>query len=744
MPRNNNLYHLFGANKRPLYIDATGTLQEADDNWNKLDGQPAILKDSPVGWVDTLIKYARNLKYWGLFREMTAPMEFPGDGGEILKKLFWLKGVEAICYLGISKLHPTILPYEYNGWYFSEINFSKFRQNGITVKCEALEGGMSKVLKAFENTTFEIPIDTDEQHVNVLFDGVALKGSHVWTLGGFYSSDEGAGGGKEWIFGAIQLGEEGRAVGVTYSDAIPEQMAADGDHQPFFNYLGTSLNYVAAADESNSGPINVQFKGSLKLQLTTKRDTFNIRVRLLRVHQPWNPPSTPTNPQYYPIYAPGEGVGTYFTTEGEVKDIPFDITIAMQPGDKVFTYLQIIPTSFEDTSDFTILDGEMSSEFINKYRPTYVKGLYAYRVFEQLVKKMVGSSFIISQDNVYTKSNWLSTKKDLVITSGDALRGIITTETQRGAVIKTNLSDFFKSMGHFGVGLGIEGEKIVIELFNYFFQNTIIADIGEVSETELWYAEDLGFNTIKAGGPEVDYDDINGRYETNQEVQYTTPVTKVIKELDLTTPYRRDPIGMEFLRINLDGKKTTDSDSDNDVFMVNVETSANVDEENDITYYKLNRPAYSVCLGVLDPVGIFNLEYSPGRTIRNNGSMIASILDLMDDGYIKFSSSLKNRDLKTTGGPFVVTIDEDADISIGGVGAKTFRPIYLKFTAPIPVHLQEQLEVNKYGKLKYTVKGKPYYIYMSDGGVKPALNDKYVFTGISVPENDLQNYNKNG
>ena len=62
-------------------MDDAGHVQEGDPgNFTKPNGQPARLEFAPEGWRDKLVKYARNIKYWGLFRDMTVPMKFVGDG----------------------------------------------------------------------------------------------------------------------------------------------------------------------------------------------------------------------------------------------------------------------------------------------------------------------------------------------------------------------------------------------------------------------------------------------------------------------------------------------------------------------------------------------------------------------------------------------------------------------------------------------------------------------------------------
>jgi hypothetical protein len=121
-----------------------------------------------------------------------------------------------------------------------------------------------------------------------------------------------------------------------------------------------------------------------------------------------------------------------------------------------------------------------------------------------------------------------------------------------------------------GVGLGIENDVLVIEKTSYFFDKNVVIDLGEVSEFEITVADDLVFNTIKVGYANQDYDSVNGKDEFNVTQNYTTPHTRIVQELDITSPYRADSYGIELLRVNLDGKDTTDNKSDNDTFFLNV------------------------------------------------------------------------------------------------------------------------------------------------------------------------------
>jgi hypothetical protein len=184
MARPTFLYYLFNENNRPMYVGANRFIYEADANWNRLDnGKEAHLKDSPEEWKDVLVKYGRNFKYWGMFRDLTIPLTFPGDGFDILvDRLRKHGGFEALCYIGILKLDRTSLPYTYRNWYLSELNFVKAEQFLDSMKIEALEGGLSKLLKANENTKYTIPIDADSQHITIFDDGMELVNTATWAI----------------------------------------------------------------------------------------------------------------------------------------------------------------------------------------------------------------------------------------------------------------------------------------------------------------------------------------------------------------------------------------------------------------------------------------------------------------------------------------------------------------------------------------------------------------------------------
>lgn len=685
MARRTFLYYLFSENQLPLYITEQGFVFEGDGDYRKSDGQPAILKYSPLSWSDTLVKYARNIKYWGIVRDMTVPMKFPKDGFAILReRIHDHEGIETKCDLGIMKLDRSVLPYQYKPWYLSEINFAKYKEGETGATVEALEGGASKYVKAFENLQVEIPIDEDPEHINVLFDGMDLFCVFNFnTLADLINKD------NVHLLPCIFLNGEGTNFNITHSDILTGEEVSAG-------YQATHEGSIIQAIEDTE----VTFEGVVRILFAAVGSNYVLGLR--------------TNNNDY-VQLLNE------VTSSPAHNYAFNGTITLQKGERLFLEAGYF-------GEGSILYGSTSFKitFKNKFKPTYVKGLYLSRAIKVLMEK-------ISDNKCTLSSNWLASKKDIVLVSGDSLRGI------PNAKLKFSLSDFFRSVNHFSAAMGTSVDKLVIERRQDVFKSDIIMSLGEVDNAELVVAEDLFFNTIKAGGPNVDYEDVNGRSEFAQGQIWKTPITKVTADLDLSTPFRRDPYGAEYARINLEGKTTTDSDGDNDVWMINIEEMQRVDAttDPDTVYYKLYRPPY-VITGVPDPVGVYNVLLSPKWSIINNWQHIHSVLDKLDSRDIELTYAEKNKELRTVG---VLDVKESLPIGIGTMGDKLFLPWYFTFTTKININLLSIIDATPYGKIEFVWKGRTWRGYLMDGGVKPGTHDKANWKLLVAPENNLKLFN---
>lgn len=663
------------------------------------DGEPAFLKKTPDGWKDVLVKYGRNAKYWGLFRDFTVPMKFVKDGGLILRDIFWRKGIEGYAKLVIHKNDRSIWPERQKTWYTGEIDFSKIKQGkNSEVTVNVMEGGLSKLLKSNENKVYPIPIDIDPEHKNVLLDGLRLFCTLRYSF--FFNS---AHHDNVHLAPTVFLTNEGPRFFPVNEDVI-------FGNQVSGTWYETSSDWLVKFTKET----NIRVRGTVKIfpNALDSDGVFELKLR------------TSTN-RFLMLVTGGP-----FNTVGVLEySFSFDETFTILENENLFLEAFYSADSFvtyADNEEFTI-------EFASIFDPTYAKGLYPFRLGEKIVEKMTDGKYGF-------KSDWLTAKKDIIHLSGDSIRQIETvfdgsgSVISKGAEIKTSLTDLFKALGFWMAGLGIENDKIVIEPLPYFFRSTIAFDLGLVDDCEFIPAEDLLCNSIKAGYKNQEYNDVNGKSEFNQGQLYSTPVTRITKELDITSPYRADPYGIEFTRINLDGKKTTDDAGDNDTFNLNVEETQNVDSDG-LIYFKLNRPVYDSITGIPDPETIFNTELSPKRGLRNNGPLIRSIHHQLDAANVSLLSADKNTELTT--GLAGVIISEKASAEISTLGDRLFLPYYATFTTSVPINLQQLMKDDPYGQIAFTWKGTVWYGYLWDGGIKPAINDKQQWKLLLSPNNDV-------
>lgn len=690
--RDSFVYMLFDKNKKAMYIDANGHLQLADDDYLRPDGVPAYLQNSPEGWMETLIKYARNTKYLGLFRDYTTPMSFSGDGYEILRSLMWIDGFEAVCYFGIAKLDRLSLPYKYQTWYLTEIDFSKYSQALTQIKVSAIEGGLSKFLKAFESTAYEIDLDENMLAKRILLDGVKFDFNKVFQVGeqDLYAV-------PNYILGMVPFSSEGNQNNYIVYDVFPQQ-AAVYPNESFFSASQFDQDVVI------SGKVLMQY---------FEDDAFELRVEMN------NGSDTNAFPQYVCIPMAATSRPDATIEEFTFSNIAFTIPAGWRTHMKIFT-----ASNTGGLLQMRVLDGEIKVDYKYTHPQTFVKGIYIKELLDALLDKMtkgVGGYTI--------KSNWLTAKKDILVTSGDGLRNI------EKSKIKISFADVFKSLQF--AGLGIEGNFLRIEQLDFFFNTSKTIKLGAVKDAVMVVAEDLIGNVLKAGYEKQDYEDVNGKFEVNQGQVWSTIITKIIKDLDYVSPIRADALGIELLRINFGNKTTTDSGSDNDTFFINVETPT-VYSDDDGPYYKLWRPAYTSVTGLANWETYFNLELSPKKNLLRWGRYFRSLFDKLDASYIEQTSADKNTDIVTVLNG--ITVAEKEKIQVGSLGDKLFLPYYFTFTTETLVNSLELIDIKPYDQIEFEWKGKLWYGFMWDGGIKPYDNEPQNWKLIAAPQNDMSKW----
>jgi hypothetical protein len=510
-------------------LDETGKSYNFDTDI-EVNNTPIPIKNTPDGWQDKLVNFGRNTKYLGIFRSFTIPLKFVTEGKKVLRSLCYNSGIEKVASLFITKLNNA---WTYDPYFTGEIDFSKFEDDFDFCTVNIMEGGLAKQLKAKEGTAYEIPVDGPGV-VPVRMPGIELQSTINYVIPELSIATQ------AHTVGMQYLSQEGTAIGVVTSSS-PFQSTTGFDP-------ATNNDRFIIYNTQQVIAYKVEARISFGVQKTSTMTSTTYRV-------------------YFKRNTGGE-IDVIPTTSISNGEYIFNInqTVTLFIGEKLFLMAQRNNTGF-GSCIFNYHTNNVKITFKTSSLPTSIKTRFVSDIFKQLISKMTDNEF-------QGDSDLLDNRTDLVITCGDAIRSL------PNAVIKTTFSDFHKSFySILSASLGLDNNKAKMEELAYFFDNSIlIADLGEIRELKVGIAEDLIYNSIKAGYLDQKYDDVNGKDEFNSTQSYQLPITRVAKEWDLTSPYRADSYGIEFTRANLTNKQTTDSEADNDVFIMQVEEIKLIDD----------------------------------------------------------------------------------------------------------------------------------------------------------------------
>lgn len=700
MQGKSHIYFLVDEMNRSLYVD--GDLV-------KVSAVPKPLVFTPDGWTKIEINNQRNSKYFALDRSFSVPLDFVEDGALILKDAYYKKGVEAKVYLVILKQklqltkdgsgNITGFGYYYDSFYRGEIDFSQFQHAGPKVTVNIMEGGIPKYVKASENTKFELDVDVPEARY-VLMDGITLKLHSQFLISNGDDPDEL----RNHFIALDSITVDGSSK-ISVQPVKREKYTGNNNgligHPSWFFYATTAcavnLNYKFKIGATIIPGASIDPGGRTSIQFQVVRGT------------------TVTS---YPVFfglLPGGGQ----VLQGQVN-------INVLAGDHI--YFRTFFTTIGSTGDaviryhyYDIPDSYLFIDAAFRYPSTYIKVLPPEYVFKKLIEKITNGLY-------QGESIVLSANHNVVVTCGDAIRGI------PGSKIKTSLSDFFTSYDvQFDLGLGDISGKVKLEPKTSWIDYNNPIDLGEVKGLKVKPAGDYLYNTIKCGYPEQQYDDINGKQEFNNTSLFTTPITRVSKELNKVSAYRADCFGIEFTRINLEGKATTDNGADNDVFLIHTEATPTAGGPGG-QYYKLDRSLNVTASGVFDTATVFNIFLSPKRCLERNGQYIHSLFYKLDNSKLVFQTTEKNAELKTTS-PLVI---EKADVSIGSLLPQLFGPNLLEFETPAPVDLIEALEASPIRSFAGTYLGVPFAGIPVKVGAASETNEEQDYTLLASPSTNLE------
>lgn len=704
---------------------------------------------SPIGHSDIMIAWERVVSRWGQIKNFSLPLGFVMDAAMILRNDAYLYNIDRKLYLLIQKLRhaitDTTFSDRYKFLYKGELDFSTIEdgQDERRVNINIMEGGISKLLKAQEATNFFLPFDTDA--VNVKMDGMNIKGVYNFTI---IEHSTGATGALPTM---ILKSQEQSAPGVAAFDI-------NGGYS--LSYAGITAANTEYFLSSGLDPIGniAHFEGVINMTVPDSGFPANIVV--------WRYNTITGSLTQHPLF-----------TGPEAAQVPIDIDIPFVKGDRYFL----------EIGEY-IGESNLSVTIVTKFDETTIKGFRLIDVFKKLCLKMgIAASLVVST---------LLDSSQIIFTSGDGIRRL------PDSGIELNINYFFKAVDAYYFAEMSVRETIEIEDRLVAFSTSTVVPLGEAVKFKITSAKDQIFSSIKYGHREQDINDVNGKYDPNGFAIMITPSKKGGgKQMDLTSPFKAGPYEIESIRSNLDGKSTTDSDKDNQVFAlavataettisttvsfsasgnfmvfpngvklisgmkINIVGSATNDREyiiGDVASLFIAQAA-ALDVSVTDesnvPVTITILSgflYELDRSI----TVTAGVPDEAKTTIFNIPLTPKrllNRHLRwirsflynhepesivfdhaNRNGDLVAGgITESADIPIASMGERIFLPWYFECKNPSPIDLVETLDTTPNAAFMPTWKGDEYTGFLWRAGISPNSQTPQVFKLLCAAETDI-------
>lgn len=325
---------------------------------------------------------------------------------------------------------------------------------------------------------------------------------------------------------------------------------------------------------------------------------------------------------------------------------------ATQQGDN--PYLDII--IFEDQNINLSFSTAGNSVWIDVIRPG--------DLLNRLLNEITGRSDITGS------IEWGDREKeyDLMLCAAESVRGLSNPNIHTSF---NEFSDWMNVMGY--IGEYPDNKSILFRpIGNSFDKTKTILSLNERENTGLSIESDdeFAYTSLEIGYDTPNYENVNGRFEVNGTFDYSTGfVSPAENKLSLISPYRADPMGIEFLCLERpeEGKETTDDKSDNDVFAValkyTVEQTGGPGGIINVLY-----KAYTGVTVTVEGITMFNAILNPYYLVQNNLKRLG-----ISTGNLLFTGTTSNRSGRLSTG-----VNYMSNIKISD---KLFEPIVYQIDA---------------------------------------------------------------
>jgi hypothetical protein len=626
------------------------------------DGNELELKYAPQGWRELEIQWQRDLKNSaGIYRTFAVPLRFVGEGAEFMRRVMG-KGLEETVLLSVYRHTHDSRDWKYVLEFSAKAVLAETSDTELFFECPFTDEGLADYLNKHGGSKYEIPVGNGYR-ISVP-DGVYLD-NEVTLVAGYRQDTLPA-------FSTIRIpcvivNSDVSSPSIKFEQDEQYVILEKTDDQKVTLNVAVALKFFVAPATTNPpawhGPVTLHIGFASDTRISIYAYNFELSTQGNEFEIQFKGSVDIAEPKEYRLNA-------WIYRQGTENPIPDSIM------------WQIDPIRSDSNPD-------ISFEYVATTAPFSFYGMPLYNLFQKMIEKIYPHGFSVASKLLTTGIG-----KDIYVTSGDGIRGF------DNAMIKLTLADLVSSVSAtLGADVAAYSNEYIVEEKSYFFDDTEIVNMGEVSEVEITVANDILANKITVGYPDKEYDERNGRDEFNITLNFEVKINNNSEKLELISQIRADSYGIQFTKINLEGKSTVDSDSDNDPFFVHV--------KHDISGAITVNKDIEVLGGSWNPDGVFNVLLSPKRCLLRNSGWIASIFDKINKDIEFISSDRQDSNLESSDG--TTTITEKANVPLSSLsGDKLFIPYYAEFDAPVPAGIAGNngpFAAKKFGYISFSVNG---------------------------------------
>lgn len=586
-------------------------------------------------------------------------------GYDLLVTEFANRGIRAKIGLKVYQRSPFASPdYTYTPIISGTVDFSSYKQyrNYVEVSCE--DATLNQLILSNGSNDYDILV-SDIQTEGFTWDDLAIP-----QFGNMVLSEE------EMIIGfilesalsspSIVVGTTSRLPGTVEHEVKGQNWVAlvKPGAQYFFKAADSiGVKVVTTISATGRASVSKNRYDATGLPLSTLLDALDLS---LQIHQ-----TGYTDPLIRSI-----------TTKSEVKVIGSNYVVdfttvlngtlntTLSENDTLGLLIQSKTLRAEVPGAGTLLTGftakiEPNSTFTVIFPPTYVSGIgNRLRAINPQVLLQKFLDRMADQPGRYKATiNWRqdeATDYRIRLLAAESIAGYKT------PYLHGNIKDFMNWMRVMGYEYEITGNEIIYRPREQFYTANQMIDLTEakLSDLQIGPATDVLYATVKVGYEKQDYnDDYLDGLEANALFQYGTGIDALEGDMDLTSPYRADAIGIQLLYRDPETGETESDQRDNpdeDIFVVVL------NKTGDDTVYT------AVTLDVFDQLSGTYLELpnalvSAPYMVRYNASVIG-----ISTSRLTFASTTGNKDAK------IEEVPINADITIT---EQLFKPVLYEFEA---------------------------------------------------------------